>query len=84
MANTTPTYDLNYALSCMRDAIDYAEMDGDFQPARKWLNELEKSIKSSMSVSAEQESTAAECARINQWLSDHWDFIPEIPFGEGV
>jgi len=27
---------------------------------------------------------AAESARIDRWLSDSWDFIPEIPFGEAL
>ena len=39
------TYDLDYALAQLRQAIDYAEMDGDFQPARKWLNEVETAAK---------------------------------------
>lgn len=32
----------------------------------------------------DRETTAQECERISQWLSDNWELIPEIPFGEGV
>lgn len=35
-----PTYDLDYALSRLRDAIDYAEQTGEFTQARKWVNEV--------------------------------------------
>lgn len=38
-------YDLDYALHRLIDAIDYAEMNKDFQPARKWAHEVEKSAR---------------------------------------
>lgn len=36
-------YDLDYALQRLRDAIDFAEIEHDFVPLRKWANEVEKS-----------------------------------------
>ena len=42
------TYDLDYALRCLRDAIDYAEQTGDFISARKWVNEVEKAARDSL------------------------------------
>lgn len=42
---TDAAYELDYALSNLRDAIDYAEQTGDFVAARKWVNEVEKSAK---------------------------------------
>lgn len=43
---TEPTYDLDYAISRLRDAIDYAEITKDpedFVTIRKWVNEVELS-----------------------------------------
>jgi hypothetical protein len=37
----TVPYDLDYALFRLREAIDFAELEGDFQPARKWTHEVE-------------------------------------------
>lgn len=39
-------YDLDYAIFRVRDAVDFAEKEGNFQPLRKWLYELEKTIES--------------------------------------
>lgn len=36
-------YDMDYALQRLRDAIDFAEIEQDFVPLRKWVNEVEKS-----------------------------------------
>jgi hypothetical protein len=36
-------YDIFYAIEMLRQAIDYAEADGDFRQARKWANEVEYS-----------------------------------------
>jgi len=41
-------YDLDYALEHLRQAIDYAEIEGDFWPARRWMIEVEKSIEECM------------------------------------
>ena len=38
------TYDLEYILKMLRQAADFAEMDGDFQPLRKWLYELDRAL----------------------------------------
>lgn len=34
------SYDFDYAADRLIEAIDFAEMEGDFQPARKWANEI--------------------------------------------
>jgi hypothetical protein len=34
---------MDYALQRIRDAIDFAEIEQDFVPLRKWANEVEKS-----------------------------------------
>jgi hypothetical protein len=31
-------YDMDYALQRLRDAIDFAEIEHDFVPLRKWAN----------------------------------------------
>jgi len=36
-------YDMDYALHRLRDAIDFAEIEHDFVPLRKWANEVEES-----------------------------------------
>jgi hypothetical protein len=33
---------MDYALQRIRDAIDFAEIEQDFVPLRKWANEVEK------------------------------------------
>ena len=38
------TYETDYILKMLRDAADYAEMEGDFQPLRKWLYELDRAL----------------------------------------
>ena len=35
--------DMDYALQRLRDAIDFAEIEHDFVPLRKWANEVERS-----------------------------------------
>jgi len=37
----TATYEFEYAMQRLRDAIDYAQTDGDFQQARIWSNHVE-------------------------------------------
>lgn len=39
-----PTYPLDYAIERVRQAIDLAEAEGDFQKVRLALNDLEESI----------------------------------------
>jgi len=37
------TYPLEYAIKMLRDAVDFAEQEGVFSHARKWIGEVEKS-----------------------------------------
>jgi hypothetical protein len=36
-------YDFDYAIHALRQAIDFAEIERDFVPLRKWANEIEQS-----------------------------------------
>jgi len=36
-------YDFDYAILLLRQAIDFAEIEHDFVPLRKWVNEVELS-----------------------------------------
>jgi hypothetical protein len=36
-------YDFDYAVQLLRQAIDFAEIEHDFVPLRKWVNEVEQS-----------------------------------------
>ena len=36
-------YDFDYAIQILRQAIDFAEIERDFNPLRKWVNEVEQS-----------------------------------------
>lgn len=69
-------YDLDYALSRLRDAIDYAETDGDFTPARKWVNEVEKSAKEEKEESEYLDRKAVkELDDATNALAAHYDTI---------
>jgi hypothetical protein len=37
------SYDFEYAIQMLRLAIDFAEIEHDFVPLRKWVNEVEQS-----------------------------------------
>jgi hypothetical protein len=37
------SYDFDYAIQLLRQAIDFAEIERDFVPLRKWANEVEQS-----------------------------------------
>ena len=37
------SYDFDYAILLLRQAIDFAEIEHDFVPLRKWVNEVEQS-----------------------------------------
>jgi len=41
-------YELNYALRMLRQALDFAEAEGDFAPARRWVNGVERAIKAEL------------------------------------
>jgi hypothetical protein len=36
-------YDFDYAIGSLRQAVDFAEVEHDFVPLRKWVNEVEQS-----------------------------------------
>ena len=36
-------YDFDYAMQILRQAIDFAEIEHEFVPLRKWVNEVEQS-----------------------------------------
>ena len=36
------SYDFDYAIELLRQAIDFAEIERDFVPLRKWVNEVEQ------------------------------------------
>ena len=36
-------YDFDYAIQILRQAIDFAEIEHDFVPLRKWVNEVDDS-----------------------------------------
>ena len=36
-------YDFDYAIRSLRQAVDFAEIEHDFIPLRKWVNEVERS-----------------------------------------
>ena len=36
-------YDFDYAIQMLRQTIDFAEIEHDFVPLRKWVNEVEQS-----------------------------------------
>ena len=37
------SYDFDYTIKVLRQAIDFAEIEHDFVPLRKWVNEVEQS-----------------------------------------
>lgn len=37
------TYDFDFAMQMLRHAVDFAEIEKDFIPLRKWANEVEAS-----------------------------------------
>lgn len=37
------SYDFDYAILSLRQAVDFAEVERDFVPLRKWVNEVEQS-----------------------------------------
>jgi hypothetical protein len=50
-------YDIDHALFRLRDAIDFAEMEQDYIPARLWAYRLEQSIKELKAVQARLNDT---------------------------
>ena len=37
------SYDFDYTIVLLRQAVDFAEIERDFVPLRKWVNEVEQS-----------------------------------------
>jgi hypothetical protein len=37
------SYDFDHAILLLRQAVDFAEVERDFVPLRKWVNEVEQS-----------------------------------------
>ncbi len=37
------SYDFDYGIESLRQAVDFAEIVHDFVPLRKWMNEVEQS-----------------------------------------
>jgi hypothetical protein len=37
------SYDFDYSIELLRQAIDFSEIERDFIPLRKWVNEVEQS-----------------------------------------
>jgi hypothetical protein len=37
------SYDFDYTIVLLRQAVDFAEVERDFVPLRKWVNEVEQS-----------------------------------------
>ena len=37
------SYNFDYTILILRQAIDFAEIEGDFAPLRNWVNEVEES-----------------------------------------
>lgn len=54
-------YDFDYAIQMLRQAIDFAEIEHDFVPLRKWVNKVEEAgqemgaIEARMNLSTGQE-----------------------------
>ncbi|PWB56011.1 MAG: hypothetical protein C3F13_02820 [Anaerolineales bacterium] len=44
------SYDFNYAIESLRQAVDFAEIEHDFVPLRKLVNEVEQSGQDLMAI----------------------------------
>jgi hypothetical protein len=53
-------YDFDYAVHILRQAIDFAEIERDYVPARKWANEVERSGHELESVDIRPNSAAGQ------------------------
>ena len=56
--NPEATFEIEYALACLRDAIDLAYIEGDFAPARRWVNEIEKTYYADLKTHVNKPITA--------------------------
>lgn len=71
MPTTDSTYEFSYAMSRLRDAIDYAQTDGDFQQVRIWSNRVEASYNADIAAEQELARNANEGAKLLHSLASH-------------
>jgi hypothetical protein len=70
------TYEFSYAIQRLRDAIDYAQTDGDFQQARIWSNHVEAAYHADMDNANEglrlmhSVATGGESQLIKSWKDE--------------
>ena len=65
----TATYEFEYAMQRLRDAIDYAQTDGDFQQARIWSNHVEAAYNADIASEQELTRNANEGAKLMHSLA---------------
>ena len=53
-------YDFEYAIQMLRQAIDYAEIEHNFGPLHKWVNEVEQSAHEAQAVKARLNAPASQ------------------------
>lgn len=53
-------YDFDYAMQLLRQAIDFAEIECDFAPLRKWVNEVEQSGHETKAIEARLNAHAGQ------------------------
>ena len=53
-------YDFDYAILLLRQAVDFAEIEHDFVPLRKWVNEVERSGHEGKAIEARQNAPASQ------------------------
>lgn len=58
------TYEFDYAMRRLRDAIDYAEQERDFQEARIWANRVEEAYNADLEAERELTANANEGAKL--------------------
>ena len=53
-------YDFDYAILLLRQAVDFAEIEDDFVPLRKWVNEVELSGHQAQAIEARLNAPAGQ------------------------
>jgi hypothetical protein len=53
-------YDFDYAIQILRQAIDLAEIEHDFVPLRKWVDEVEQSGREMRTIEARLNAHAGQ------------------------
>jgi hypothetical protein len=59
-AETMACYDFDYAVQLLCQAVDFAEIEHDFVPLRKWVNEVEQSGHEAQAVEARLNAPAGQ------------------------